>query len=518
MSDNTANIIIEINKQKCELVYDELIINNSVEEGIPITTFTVSSTISKPVIRDNVRIYDELTGDDIFKGHVTNILSQGFINGIETFQIEAQGYKVIFQYLQSLISFPENVKVNDIIESLVLKANTEGTGVTEWGITIGEIDDYSEYDDAFAGGTSYGSDSISTSLNNLAETLYSYWGVDNEKRFFFKKIETAPKFNHGDIPIVDFIQSKTLTNFEYEVDHTLQRNAHTEFGKETDTTEYIIDNLRGQDDAREYVLRYPVSKNITVRLNKNDGGGWQEQSIAVKTDDGTEPNTQWSYTAQSNTITHNSSEPTLPPTYEIEVKYIGLVAIKARVTDETVISKLSTRLGVDRALVEIFEENQQANTQKELMLIANSKLAKYTLPISTYTLETRLPLGITPGQLLDTKSLIIKGVEFEADFMLCVAIETSILKNIHNKLINPIYTYTFNVASLNPTLATYIRRGRVRMYEQDSTVIDIVVPTSQSIISTTFEDFEIIEVDAELWPKSDLYAGDSLYAGNGSVN
>ncbi len=516
-----ANIVISIDGVEIDTkknMLGGLIIQDSVDSYIPECNFTLRPPFVREPREDmTVIVYDTINMRTLFAGFIFKVDLSHIINSTEI-GVNAVGYKKWFYQLTSQISLPPAISFTDAVKEIVLHSTPTGQGLgpETYNIQIGEVDDFQEFDYIFEQSTPYGSAWVGNTLDYLATISNSYWYVDNAKKFYFKRLNNSnvfvPDFEINET-LEEYLKRKQMTEVNLNRDATNRRNVQYEYAKQINTSIRQLTSKVGQRENREYAMSMPVSKELKVEVSKDGGLTYIEESVGTKNfnDTGGDAIRQWYFAYNDEIVVQDERGEQFSPNTLIRFTYIGVYEAKGRYVNEQAIYRRSNMLGVPRALNERFDENDQANTQKELDAIGGAKLIQNAIAEVEFVVTTKKYIGLLPSQSLNI-DVNVGGIIVN-DILFCSAVNINIYKNIDNQLINTTYTYTF-IPKINfEKWFDYWRKNQKQNYNQNSDIVDMIVDTGASQISIEVETIELVNMSGNWYPSATRFPSDNLYVG-----
>lgn len=465
-----------------------------------------------PKYNEKVEIFNN--GELIYLGLVVGIQNRNVYRTQLT--VEVASFKYITTNLTTQYATKPGITAVQAITELVLNSGTEGIGLTGYDISIGEIDDLTQFDKYFESVMTFGSDTIRDSLDRLADLFLAVWWIDQDKKFYFKLIDNFSLTEIEDMN--QWLLDHKGIQFSFSEDVSEYVNTNILYSPEIETTEYIVNQKKGQDDVREYIVPYRVARDIKVEQSNDGGVTWFENKIQQKPTTSDEEQTEmWAWEYGSDVILLNKTWPTQPPVTTFRFTYIGLTSTKSRIVDETSVLKDSLRLGVSRAVKETFKQDDRSNTQPELYgqniaMLQISKIPK-TEMIMTFMIDPKLELATKIK--FAPNSLIPDGLAF------IVASKTIIINNeIYNERTQlyeePFtqYQYTFVPTITKPEFYQLARKIKETNYKQDTEIIEINIMLDVAYLSIEVDSILIAESTGELHANDGLFANVDLFAGN----
>lgn len=479
----------------------------SINDTIPIFNIVLVEYDITPKYFEKVEIYD----DDIliFFGLVTQITNRSFQK--RNLTVEVAGFKWVTTRIPTEFATKPNITANEAIEQLVTISGPEGSGLTGYDINIVDVDDLTQFNVYFENVMTFGSDSIRDSLDRLANLFFAVWWIDENKGFHFKLIDNFEK-NVIDQPY-NYFETYNLINKQLEEDISQYRNANTIYASEIETSEFIIKQINGQNDLREYILPYKIARDIKIEQSFDGGFSWIENEVEVKPKDtNASQDKMWAWEYGSAILTLNETFPTQPPTTLFKFTYIGLTSTKTRVTNEKTISLDSQRLGVKRALAEFFSQDERFNTQQEIYGQNIAQLRMYSTPkvslFLTFTKDPNIPLA-------SEIKFMQSQIDIPSDVYLKVIEKTvEIVKEINGVKLAPKYTYHLTPVIANSDFWNLARKLKQTDYEQSTDIVEINIVVDVAYLSIEVDSVLIAESTGELHANEGLFANVDLFAGN----
>lgn len=480
-----------------------LTFSDTVEELIPSCNFTLVDYSVNPRFNEKVEIYDN--GVLMFTGVITALSERSILKNTRI-SITAMQIKWLLNKIPTQYVTEPSITANQAIIDLMTKSGSEGTGCSTFDIHVGDIDDLTQFNTFFTTSMAFGSDSLRQSLDRLAELFLAVWWIDNDRLLNFKLIDNLP------VNVIDGVKQFELSDKVYSEDNSQYRNTEVLYSPQVETTNYIVEIKSGQNDDREYLLPYGVARDISVSRSFDGGLTYEPLTVAQKPQSGdtTEMEEMWLWEFGSPVITLNHAYPTQPETTLFKFEYIGLTTWKSRVASEQLIKHDSQKIGVPRAVLEYFEQDDRPNTQKELYTHNISKLIRYGLPQVTLSLTFKIDPLWNVGEKYTFD-------EFGYDAMIATSKQVSIGNEYGGRKVQTEYTYEFKPTITKPLLYELARMIKETDYEQNLEINEINIYVGVAQLSWEIDSFMIIEADEDLWTNDNLYTSADLYAGGNEI-
>ncbi len=271
-----------------------------------------------------------------------------------------------------------------------------------------------------------------------------------------------------------------------------------------DLTDSQVERFRGDDEARTFVVGFPIAVEPLVEVNR--GAGYVAETISIRTS-GTGA-TAWAWSPESPEVTQDSGEVALSSSDKVRVTYVGLADIIVRVSHDEEIARRLAIEGSGTGRVVKVDERSGYTGRAAVFAAAAALLKKFARDGRRLTFESLVP-GLKAGQLL-TVNLPSYGL-VDAEFLI-TAVGISDLGSIGS-------TFLYRVEAVQgPIEGSWIRyferitfdpsRVNLSGTSEQTTVLKLIGPFNDSYDIT--EALVVTKVSCPV-PSATLYPLATLY-------